>query len=246
MAILELNKVDLPEQIRKFIADRRAQYPEAKALLVPALMECQKYYGQVTPEVARAVGDELALPYAEVQSVLSFYTMLSRQPTGEYVVALCRTWNCEHAGSIDLAEHFQLRFGVEPGETTADGKFTLLLAECLTDCHNAPSSQFYARGENFQATWVNNLTVELFDAVLDAVIAGEPDALRERFVRLDQKVNPPDERRWIWLVTTRNQYPAWVEEAGGEYLVHDAYGKLNDLQASNPKLFAELQAALKG
>jgi len=246
MAILELNKLDLPEKIRKFIADRRAQYPEAKALLVPALMECQKYYGQVTPEAALAVAEELALPYAEVQSVLSFYTMLSRRPTGEYVIAMCGTWNCEHAGTAALIDRVCERFGVDVGETTEDGKFTLLQVECLTDCHNAPSSQFYVRGEDFQAYWVNNLTVELFDQVLDAVSAGEPDAFRERLVRIDEKANPPDDRRWIWLVTTRHQYPAWVEETGGEYMVHDAYVRLVDVKAKSPKLFAELQTALKG
>ncbi|MBN2081131.1 NAD(P)H-dependent oxidoreductase subunit E [bacterium] len=238
--------MELPESIRGFIAERISRYPNKKALLIPALMECQKLFGQVTPEAAQAVASELDLPFAEVQSVISFYTMLNRRPTGEFLIAMCGTWNCEHGGTAALIEHFTKKYGVEPGEVTKDGKFTLLRVECLADCHNAPSSQFYHRGEDFKAYWVNNLTVELFDQVLDEVAAGGPAALRERLVRIEDKANPPDDRRWIWLVTTNSQYPAWVEQAGGEYIVHDAYGRLGDLKQENPQLFAEIQAALKG
>lgn len=246
MATLELSRIELPAGIKQFIVERRPQYPTAKALLVPALMECQKHFGQVTPEAAAAVGSELGLPYAEVQSVLSFYTMLLREPTGQYVIGVCGTWNCAHAGANGLIEHFCRKYDVAVGETTADERFTLLRLECLCDCHNAPSVQFLKRGSEFTAFWCCNLTVELFDRVLADIEAGEDDALRERLVRIDEKSSAPDGNWWVWLVTTRNQYPAQVEEWRGEYVVRDAYGKLGDLKESNPKLFAEIQAALKG
>jgi len=209
-------------------------------------MECQKHYGQVTPEAAMAVATELGVPYAEVQSVVSFYTMLMRQPVGEYVISMCRTWNCSHGGTPDLAEHFQKKYGVKAGEVTQNGKFTLMYTECLADCHNAPSSQFLRFGEDFKMHWCNNLTVEIFDQVLREIEDGVDDALRERLVRLEDKPNPPDDKKWVWIVTTNNQYPAWAEESGGEYIVHDGFGKLEGIKERNPKLHAELQAALKG
>ena len=246
MAALELSRLELPEQIRQFIAERRDSYPTAKAILIPALMECQKYYGQVTPEAARAVAEELSLPFAEVQSVVSFYTMMLRRSTGEYVIGVCGTWNCEHAGADKLIEHFRQKYSVDVGDTTENGLFTLLHVECLCDCHNAPSVQFLKRGAGFTAYWCNNLTIELFDQVLGEIEAGAEDALRERLVRIEEKSNPPDDKRWVWLVTTHNQYPAWLEHRAGENLVHDSYGKLGDLKETNPKLFAEIQAALQG
>ena len=246
MATLELNSIELPERIRNFIAERRPQYPNPTAVLIPALMECQKYYGKVTPEAAKAVSDELGVPYAEVQSVVSFYTMLLRQPVGEYVISLCRTWNCSHGGTPDLTEHFVRKYGTKVGEVTPNGKFTLMHVECLADCHNAPSSQFLRFGGDFEVRWCNNLTIELFDQVLEDIENGVPDALRERLVRVEDKPNPPDDKKWVWIVTTNNQYPAWVEDAAGGYTVHDGYGKLAGIKESNPKLHAELQVALKG
>ena len=237
--------MQLPEHIKAFIAQRRGRYPNTTAVLIPALMECQKHFGQVTPEAAMAVAEELNVPFAEVQSVVSFYTMLLRRPVGEYVISACRTWNCAHAGSAAIAEHFFSKYGVGEGEVTPGGKFTLMYTECLADCHNAPSTQFLRFGDDFEMRWCNNLTVEVFDHVLAELEDGVEDALRERLVRLEEKLNPPDDRPWVWLVTTNNQYPAWVEKRDGEYFVHDDFGKLGDIKATNPKLHAELQAALK-
>jgi NADH:ubiquinone oxidoreductase subunit E len=246
MATLELSKMELPESIRQFVAEKRKQYPTVKGVLIPALMECQKHFGYVSPEMALALAQETDVPFAEVQAVVSFYTMFRDKATGKYILAVCCTWNCEHGGAHKLVELFERKYGVGIGETTKDGLFTMLEVECLADCHNAPSMQVYRTGEDFAAFWCNNLTPLLFEIILNAIEAGEEDALRERLVRVDEKVNPPADGRWIWLVTTHNQYPAKVDFRNGEYHVHDSYGKLGDVKANNPKLYAELQAALKG
>jgi NADH-quinone oxidoreductase subunit E len=246
MATLEVSRIELPEQIKGFVAKRRGNYPTAKALLVPTLMECQKYWGHVPPEAAMAVAELLGVPYPEVQSVISFYTMILRRPVGKYVIGVCRTWNCQHGGAHELIGHFLHRFGGEPGEVVANGLFTLLEVECLCDCGNAPSAQFIKAGTEFKCWWCNNLTVPLFEAILSEMEQGKEDALRERLVRVDHKANPPDDKRWVWIVTTNNQYPAWVETRDGEYIVHDGYGKLSQVKTENPKLHAELQGALKG
>ncbi len=246
MPLVDVKQAELPEQIREFIRVNTPRYPNARAVLVPALMECQKYFGYVSPEVAAAVAAETGVPFAEVESVVSFYTMLFEKPLGKYFFGVCCTWNCEHGGAHKLTEHFLQKYGGHAGDVVADGLFTIDHVECLCDCHNAPSVQILKIGADFEAAWANNLTVELFDKILEELKAGAPDALRERLVRIEEKLNPPDKERWVWIVTTNNQYPAWIERKDGELAVHDGYGKLGGVKQSNPKLFAELQAALKG
>jgi len=246
MPLVEKHVAELPEKVLEFINANRPRYPVAQAVLVPALMECQKYFGYISPEVANAVASALDLPYAEVESVVSFYTMLLERPQGKYMLGVCCTWNCESAGARNLVAHFEKKYGAGRGERAVEGLFTLDYVECLCDCHNAPSVQVLRLGEDFHAWWCNNLTVELFDAILNDLEAGKEDACRERLVRVDKKENPPDDKKWVWIVTTNNQYPAWIESKDGEILVHDAFGKLAGVKKDNPKLHAELQAALKG
>lgn len=235
----------LPQSITDFVKGITTQYPNTKAMLIPTLIEAQKYYGHVSHEVAMAIGKLLKVPYGEVEAVIDFYTMILQKPTGEYIIGLCDTWNCEHGGSHAVRDHYISKFGKGVGEITDDGKFTLLMVECLCDCHNPPSLQFLQRGEHFTPTWSNNLTVEIFDAILDDLIAGRADALRERFVRLERKQNAPDERTWVWLVTTRNQYPCVLEGSGDAMKVVDGLGKFGDLKTDNPILFGEIAKAAK-
>jgi len=239
----QVQVAQLPEAIVEFIRVNQPKYPNQQAVLIPALMEVQKWYGHVAPEMARAVSEATGVAYAEVESVISFYTMLLERPTGRFVIGVCGTWNCEHAGAKQLVEHFKSKYGTGLNETTPDGLFTVALAECLCDCHNAPSAQFMKWGRDFSATWTNNMTVEVFDAILEDVAAGKQDALRERLVRLEDKPNPPDDNPWVWLVTTRNQYPAWIEGEGDALIVHDGFGKLEGIKQDNPQFHQEIAAA---
>ena len=235
----------LPQKITDFVSGIASQYPNTKAMLIPTLIEAQKYYGHVSDEVAMAIGKLLKVPYGEVEAVIDFYTMILQKPTGEYIIGLCDTWNCEWGGAAALKEHYIAKYGKGIGEITEDGRFTLLMVECLCDCHNPPSLQFLQRGEHFTPTWSNNLTVELFDAILEDLSAGKPDALRERLVRMEKKQNAPDDRNWVWLVTTRNQYPCVLEGSGDAMKVIDGFGKFGDLKTDNPALHAEIAAAAK-
>ena len=241
---LVLKKFELPEQVEQAIKSSLPFYPTAKAALVPALMECQRHFGHVNHEIAQAVAVLTGVPYPEVASVMSFYSMILTEPTGKYVLAVCRTWSCEHGGARELVKRFRRKYNVELGEIAADGWFSLVEVECLCDCQNAPSMQVVKPGVEFRSWWCNNLTADLLEQILDEVKAHGDEAWRERLVRIEAKQHPPDERQWIWLVTTRNQYPAWVERVDGEYMIHDAFGKLANLKEINRPLFAELQDAL--
>jgi NADH:ubiquinone oxidoreductase subunit E len=246
-AVWTAEQLGLPEAVVRFYHDRRPHYPNNKALLVPVLMECQKQTGWVSEDAQEAVAKLLGVTRGEVQSVMSFYVMLLDQPSGRYLIGVCDTWNCEAAGSLGIVHDFCRREGIEPLGVTADGLFSITEMECYCDCHNAPSLQFMRRGDggDFGFWWANNVTPEIFEQIVADVRREGDGALRERLVRVEKKQNPPDNRTWVWLVTTNNQYPCWVEQKEGEFAIHDAFAKLAGLKGANPKLYAELQQALR-
>jgi NADH:ubiquinone oxidoreductase subunit E len=240
-------QLGLPETVVQFYYKQRAHYPNNKALLIPVLMEIQKQLGWVSEEHQRGVAQLLGITRGEVESVMTFYVMLLQQPSGRYLIGVCDTWNCEAAGAATLLNTFCLTEAVEPLGVTRDGLFSVMAMECYCDCHNAPSLQFMRRGEGgeFGFWWVNNVTPELFQQIVAEVRSEGDAALRERLVRVEKKQNPPDDRNWLWLVTTNNQYPCWAEQKDGEYILHDAFAKLDGLKQNNPGLHGEVQAGMK-
>ena len=121
----------------------RKQYPlEMKSSLVlPLLQITQEEKGHVTDSDAVFVADYIGVPAMQVKEALSWYTMLYKEPVGKHVVKVCRNISCSLLGAERLIEHLKKRLGVEPGQTTADGKFTLLTVECLASCGTAPAMQ---------------------------------------------------------------------------------------------------------
>jgi NADH:ubiquinone oxidoreductase subunit E len=208
-------------------------------------MEVQKTFGHISDGHAAAIAELLSVPVSEVESVLTFYWMLQEKTTGKYLLYVCGTWNCEHAGANKIKEAFCRHYGSEVAEMAPSGAGTVMGIECLCDCHNAPSILVTKAGHPFQNWWCNNVTVELFETILNELDSEGDIAWRERLVRIEEKQNPPDSRRWVWLVTTNNQYPCWVEQKDGELIVNDGFGKLEGLKEKNPRLFAEIQQALK-
>ena len=98
-------------------------------------------------------------PRNEVHSVVSFYTMFPRSPQGRHHVQLCRNISCWLNGAESLREYLIKKLGIEVGQTTADGKFTLEDVECLANCENAPAMRFDDRYEG-------HLTTEKLDKIL--------------------------------------------------------------------------------
>jgi NADH-quinone oxidoreductase E subunit len=114
------------------------RYPKKEAALLPVLHVVQREQGYVSPEAEEWVTATLGLPPLRVREILSFYTLLRSKPAGKYVIQVCRNISCFLAGSEDIVGHIEARLGIKPGETTADGKFTLLAVECLGNCDHAP------------------------------------------------------------------------------------------------------------
>jgi NADH:ubiquinone oxidoreductase subunit E len=117
----------------------RGHYPVPKAAMVPVLRRVQAQLGWITPEARDWVAQFLSVTPMEVHEVVSFYPMLFDRKVGKHVIHVCRTLSCDACGGKELWQHLERRLGVTRGGTTADGRFTLLAAECLASCGTAPA-----------------------------------------------------------------------------------------------------------
>jgi NADH-quinone oxidoreductase subunit E len=118
-----------------------ARYPERPAALLPVLHIIQEEAGFVSGEAARWVAARLGLEAVRVREVLSFYTMFRTAPAGRHTLRVCRNLSCHLAGAEDLLSFIRQKLGIGPDETTPDGAFTLVTAECLGHCDHAPCLQ---------------------------------------------------------------------------------------------------------
>lgn len=112
----------------------RTRYPEARAALLPALSLAQEIRGHVSPETMDRVAEILELPSAYVRGVATFYTMYNKRPVGRFLVQVCTNISCSLCGADDVYRAFLDATGTEPGETSADGEFTVMEVECLAAC----------------------------------------------------------------------------------------------------------------
>lgn len=118
-----------------------AKYPNPRSAVLPLLFLVQSIEGYVTEDGMRTVADMIGLTPAQILASGSFYTMLKKQSQGDYVISVCRNISCTHRGAYDVIQALSTRLGIEPGNSTGDGRFTLETAECLATCDGAPSIQ---------------------------------------------------------------------------------------------------------
>jgi len=116
-------------------------YPDKRAALLPTLHLVQSEVGYVSKEAIDHVAGLLSLTPTYVHSVASFYTMFYKEKMGKYVIQVCRTLPCALCGSQKILEYLQGKLGIEVGETTPDGTFSLVTVECLASCGTAPVIQ---------------------------------------------------------------------------------------------------------
>jgi len=115
-----------------------AQYPTKRAVCIEALKIVQHHRGWVSDDALDDVAALLELSRAELEGVATFYDAIFRKPVGRHVVLLCDSVTCWMLGYERLRRHCAERLGIAPGETSADGRFTLLPSVCLGDCDHAP------------------------------------------------------------------------------------------------------------
>jgi len=155
--------VAFTEDKLKIVHHLLEHYPQKKAALGDVLHLAQETFGHISPEVEEYVAGLMDLPVNYVHQVVSFYTLYLRKPVGKYHLMLCDNVSCMICGAGALVEHLKKKLGIEVGETTADGKFTLWTVECLGACEMAPVIMINDR-------YYGNLTPEKLDELLAACL----------------------------------------------------------------------------
>lgn len=141
----------------------KTRYPSPKALVLPALWKVQEQEGFLSLEGIEAVAELTGYSKAEVYGVATFYTMFHLQPQGTYTLQVCKTLSCVLNGQGTILDHLKERLGIDVGETTPDGQFTLTQVECLGSCGTAPVMQV-------NDTLHEHLTPGSVDTLLDTLM----------------------------------------------------------------------------
>ena len=158
--------VQLSEAAQAQIAQLIERYPTARAVMLPALHLATQEFPCLDDEVCQAVADLLQVPMVDVKGVATFYTMFPTEPQGTCEVHICFNLSCSLKGARRLLRQAESRLGIEAGQTTPDGRFTLRGVECMAACDRAP--MLYVNDELY-----GNVSEEELDDLLQRMGSGE-------------------------------------------------------------------------
>jgi NADH-quinone oxidoreductase subunit E len=144
------------------------RYPTKRAVLLPALHLLQHQYNWLPTAALEEVAGFLEIAPAEVLDTATFYEEYWLKPKGKYLVGVCRSLACEICQSEKITDHLRNKFNIEPMETTADGRFTLIEMECIGSCGTAPAMLV-------NEVLKENLTIESVDQIIDSLPADPHD-----------------------------------------------------------------------
>ena len=115
-----------------------AQHKDEAGATIPVLHKAQEIYGYLPIEVQQMISDGLGVPLAEIYGIVTFYTQFSLNPKGKYVIGICLGTACYVKGSGDILEKVKEILGIDVGECTPDGKFSIEATRCIGACGLAP------------------------------------------------------------------------------------------------------------
>jgi NADH-quinone oxidoreductase subunit E len=127
------NRARLDVIVTRYPSDQR------RSAILPALYLAQQQQGYITANAIRHVAGLLGITRADVEDVVSYYTMFYTRPVGKFVINVCRTLSCAVNGAERVTEALSATLGIVPGQTDAGGTFTLVEVECLGACDRAPA-----------------------------------------------------------------------------------------------------------
>ena len=115
-----------------------AKYKDTDGALIPVLHEVQEIIGYLPLEVQKVISDGIGVPVSEIYGVVTFYTQFSINPKGKYKIGVCLGTACYVKGSGDILEKIKEIIGIDVGECSEDGKFSLEATRCIGACGLAP------------------------------------------------------------------------------------------------------------
>ncbi len=149
-------------QVEAEIDRHLAKYPVMRSAILPLMFIVQRERGYLDAPGVAYLAKRLRLRITDIWEVATFYSMLNTKPVGKYHIQICKTLSCKIMGEPTITNHVCKKLGIQPGETTADAKFTVSLVECLGSCGTAPMFQI---GFDYH----ENLTTEKVDQILDSL-----------------------------------------------------------------------------
>jgi NADH-quinone oxidoreductase subunit E len=152
----------IPDILKNELKSRVAAAMTPREAAVDVMKELQRHYGWLTDEAVEEAAELLGLSPLQVEELATFYEMIYRHPVGKRVIHVCDSISCWSAGCEQLMAHLQEMLGVGPGETTADGMYTLIPCCCLGNCGEGPTMMI---GD----TQYGKVTTEKADEILEAV-----------------------------------------------------------------------------
>lgn len=127
------------DTVLKEINSIREKFPDRKSAILPSLYIAQREFGWLSEEAVLSVARALAQPEAMVRGTASFYSMFKHRPVGRHLIQLCTNVSCMILGAEILVDFLKNKYGIEPGGTTGDNRFSLVIMECIGACGTAPA-----------------------------------------------------------------------------------------------------------
>jgi formate dehydrogenase subunit gamma len=150
----------MTQEREQLIGDLLERFADVPGGLLPLLHAVQDELGCIPPEVIPQLAKGMGLSRAEVHGVMGFYHDFRSAPSGETVIHLCRAEACQAMGARELETHVKVQLGIDYGETTADGRYTLEPVYCLGNCACTPAIRI---GDDVHA----RVTPEKFDTLVE-------------------------------------------------------------------------------
>jgi|TARA_B100000953_G_scaffold283989_1_gene263397 NADH-quinone oxidoreductase subunit E len=160
MSDTPIEKKVFSQKAGEFIEWLLGRYPDKQAALLPVLRLAEEEFGNIDDASVMLVAKTLELSPGYVWGVLTFYTHYRREGDGKYLLQVCSTLPCALRGCREIQHHLEDKLGIEAGETTEDGLFTLKKVECLGSCDTAPVVQVNEK-------YHENLDSEALDKLLE-------------------------------------------------------------------------------
>lgn len=138
-SLIKTDRFELSETERSSIEHEMHHYEDPRAASIEALKIVQKERGWVPDGAIYAIADVLGIPASDVEGVATFYSQIFRVPVGRHIIRVCDSMTCYIGGHESILDAVKTQLGIVPGQTTADGRFTLLPVCCLGNCDKAPA-----------------------------------------------------------------------------------------------------------
>ena len=137
--VIKTDRFALSEAERSAIEHEMHHYEDPRAASIEALKIVQKARGWVPDGACDAIGEILGIPASDVEGVATFYSQIFRVPVGRHIIRVCDSMTCYIGGHESVLDSIKNEIGIEPGQTTADNRFTLIPVCCLGNCDKAPA-----------------------------------------------------------------------------------------------------------